>query len=113
MSVARRLLDRAEASGVRVYMRDGAVRVAYQGEPPRDFIAELRSAKSEIERELALLADPRAHVEALLADMAAENERRREWWTRPPEGWADGRITLRSALTSEIEIIDLRKRRGH
>lgn len=47
---------------------------------------------------------------ALLRDaMAAENERRRNWWREPVEGWREGRLVIRSALTGEATIIELPK----
>ena len=124
------LLQDAADTGVRISLRGSNLALKAAVKPPPQLIAELRAHKAEIvallrERMCAAPAQPvsprpeassddaRATVERLLDVMAAENERRREWWTRPPKGWADGRITLRSALTSEIEIIDLRKRRGH
>jgi hypothetical protein len=41
--------------------------------------------------------------------MAAENERRRNWWREPVEGWREGRLVIRSALTGEATIIELPK----
>ena len=47
---------------------------------------------------VASLEERRAAVERLLDAMAAENERRRDWWREPPKGWREGRLELRSAL---------------
>jgi len=66
--------------------------------------------KPDILRELATpsLEERRASVERQLAEMAESNERSRYWWTRPPEGWRDGRLEIRS-LTGESTIIRFRK----
>jgi hypothetical protein len=52
MNTARRLIDKAKAHGVRLYVRDGDVRVVYRGEPPADLLARLRAAKGQIEAAL-------------------------------------------------------------
>jgi hypothetical protein len=81
VSAARRLIVEAETEGVRIYVRDGKVKVAYRGQPPSDLMVRLRAAKSEIAWELfrqsTTSPDARAGVKALLADMANENERHR------------------------------------
>jgi hypothetical protein len=51
-------------------------------------------------------AAARAGVEALLAGMSAENERRRDWFTQPVEGWREKRLTIRS-VDGETAIIQL------
>lgn len=61
------------------------------------------------------LAEARAVVEALYAQMAAERERRRDWYTQPVEGWRDGRLTIRNIARDETVVIRLdgdRKPRG-
>jgi hypothetical protein len=42
----------------------------------------------------AKYAERRASVEKLLAGMAAETEKRRDWWRQPVPGWADGRLEI-------------------
>jgi hypothetical protein len=54
----------------------------------------------------------RASVERLLAEMAAENERRSQWWEQPVEGWNRGRLTIRSIDTAETTVIYLATKRG-
>lgn len=49
------------------------------------------------------------NVQGLLDDMTAENERRRDWWRYPVEGWPY-RLTIRSVLTGETVVIQLRGR---
>jgi hypothetical protein len=58
----------------------------------------------------ASLDDRRASVALLLDAMAAENMRRWDWWREPVEGWRDGRLVLRSAMTGEANVILLPKR---
>jgi hypothetical protein len=73
-----------------------------------------------IENRAALLAelsaapspnDARASVDRLLVEMAAENERRRDWWRQPVDGWREGRLKIRSVLDGETTTIRLSKRR--
>jgi hypothetical protein len=66
-------------------------------------LAELSSGLSR--------ADVRASVDALLADMAAENDRRRGWWREPVDGWREGRMEWRNVVTGETTVIRLAKRR--
>ncbi len=54
----------------------------------------------------------RASVERLLTEMAAENERRRNWWREPLEGWSEGRLAIRSIDTGETTVIYLATKRG-
>jgi hypothetical protein len=116
MSAARTLIEEAAARGARVYLRDGQLKVAFRGEPPRDLLDKLRTHKPDILRALAppapvaSLEERRADVNRLLAAMAAENERRRDWHTKPVEGWRDGRLVLRSAMTGQTNVILLPKR---
>jgi hypothetical protein len=49
--------------------------------------------------------DTRASVDRLIADMAAENERRRDWHKQPLDDWRAGYIKICSALTGETTII--------
>ena len=49
----------------------------------------------------------RAEVEARLDEMQGENERPRDWWTRPPDGWTERRIALRNIVTGEEAMVDL------
>jgi hypothetical protein len=50
----------------------------------------------------------RVSIEALLGDMARENEARRDWWRQSVEGWREGRLELRSVISGETKIIFLR-----
>jgi hypothetical protein len=113
MIAARTLIEEAAALGARVYMRDGQLKVAFRGEPPRDLLDKLRAHKPEIVRELApsvaSLDERRASVERLRDDMAAENERRRGWMSASPYD-SDGNLTIRSILTGELTTIRLAKR---
>jgi hypothetical protein len=54
----------------------------------------------------------RATVERLLDAMAAENERRREWWRQPVDGWREGQLTIRSIISGESTVIYLATKRG-
>lgn len=56
-------------------------------------------------------ADARARVDLLLASMAEETERRRDWFTQPVEGWGEGRLVLRG-VDGKTEIIELRNRQN-
>jgi hypothetical protein len=51
-------------------------------------------------------------VERLLAAMAAENERRRDWYEKPVQDWRDGRLEIRSIMTGEHNVIYLATKRG-
>jgi ribonuclease HI len=53
--------------------------------------------------------DARASVALIIADMAAENERRRNWHKQPLDDWRAGRLEIRSVLTGETTIIRLHK----
>jgi hypothetical protein len=53
--------------------------------------------------------DARAAVDRLFADMARENERRRDWWKSSPYD-RDGNLTIRSILTGETTTIRLRRK---
>ncbi|HEY8033333.1 MAG TPA: hypothetical protein VIF02_13395 [Methylocella sp.] len=57
---------------------------------------------------VAFAEDARVTVERLLDAMAAENERRRDWWREPLEG----RLAIRSIDTSETTVIYLANTRG-
>jgi hypothetical protein len=56
---------------------------------------------------VALTEDAPVSVERLLDAMAAENERRRDWWREPVEGRSEGRLTIRSIDTGETTVIYL------
>jgi hypothetical protein len=47
----------------------------------------------------------RASVNRLLADMARENERRRDWYAQPVDGWREGRFTIRSVIDGSTTVI--------
>jgi hypothetical protein len=95
MSAALILIEEAEATGARVYLRDGELKLAFRGREPVELVARLRAAKADILRELApqepSLEDRRAAVERLRDAMQAENEGRRDWWREPECGWANSR----------------------
>jgi hypothetical protein len=59
---------------------------------------------------VASLKERRASVALLLDAMADENERRRGWWRDPVEGWREGRLVIRSALTGEANVLLFPKR---
>jgi hypothetical protein len=44
--------------------------------------------------------------------MAAENERRREWWREPVDRWRAGRLAIRSIVTGEATVIYPATKRG-
>jgi hypothetical protein len=54
-------------------------------------------------------AAARARVEVLLAGMAAENDKRRDWYAQPVEGWREGRLEIRG-IDGETLTIELRNR---
>jgi hypothetical protein len=56
--------------------------------------------------------DARASVDKLLADMALDLDRRKDWWRQPVDSWRDGRLEIRSVLTGELTTIRLSKRRN-
>jgi hypothetical protein len=117
------LLQDAADSGVRISLRGSNLALKAAVKPPPELLASLRTHKAEI---VALLRkgmcaapaepvsprpegssadDARASVERLLDAMAAENERRRDWWRKPIEGWSEGRLTIRSIVTGESTVI--------
>jgi hypothetical protein len=51
---------------------------------------------------------PEAAVARRLEEMAAENDRRRDWWKKPDPERAAGRITIRSIVTGDEATIDLK-----
>lgn len=57
-------------------------------------------------------APTQTSVAALRQRMAAENERRRDWWREPVEGWPE-RLEIRSAVTGEVIVIYLGMSRPH
>ncbi len=54
----------------------------------------------------------RSSVERLLHEMAAEYERRRDWWRAPVEGWNDGRLTIRSIVDGTTTVVHVATQRG-
>lgn len=52
----------------------------------------------------------RAAVARLLDAMALENEARRDWHTRPVDGWKDGRMELRNIVRGDSATIILPKK---
>jgi hypothetical protein len=53
--------------------------------------------------------DARASVDRLIADMAADNERRRDWHKQPLPDWRAGHLEIRSAMMGATTIIRLHK----
>jgi hypothetical protein len=121
------VLKDATDSGVRISLKGDNLAFKATVRPPPELLAKLREHKAEI---VALLrqvvcADPaqpfsprptvasgedaRASVNKLLDAMAAENERRREWWNKSPYEH-DGSLKIRSAATGETNVIALPKR---
>jgi hypothetical protein len=47
----------------------------------------------------------RASVDKLLAEMAAENECRRDWHKQPVPGWREGRLEWRNVVTGEETVL--------
>ena len=72
--------------------------VAATEAPPRDVYEALAwrhalSTGQPFDREAHRKA--RAEVEARLDEIAAEHARPRDWWSRPPQGWAEAGTTAR------------------
>lgn len=67
--------------------------------------SDARSASLPSAPVAASLDERRASVALLLDAMAEENERRRDWHKLPVEGWREGRVVIRSALTGETNVI--------
>jgi hypothetical protein len=114
MSAAALLLQQAHGDGLEL-SATAAGKIKVRG--PREAVA--RWTPIIVENKSALLAklsaapspaDARAAVEKLLDEMAAENERRREWWKASPFD-RDGNVTIRSILTGATDVILLPKRR--
>jgi hypothetical protein len=73
------------------------------------------SARGEPENEIPApvsLGERRASVEKIYEGMAAERERRRDWYAQPVEGWRDGRLTMRNIARDETVVVDFRKWRS-
>ncbi len=92
-------LGKGEFRGV----TDGVTEAPELDQPASD----ARSASLLPRPAAASLDDRRASVALLRDAMAAENERRRGWWREPVEGWREGRLVIRSALTGEATVIEL------
>lgn len=126
MSAAAVLKDAASA-GVALSLNGDNIAFKATTRPHADLIARLREHKAEIVALLrqetsvepppismtttlnaASIEEARKSVDRLLDQMAHENDRRREWWRKPVE---EGRLTLRSALTGEVKVIELPKGR--
>jgi len=116
MSAARKLLDHAAEFGAKVYINAGKVRVEAQSPLPDELVASLRELKDEIAQILAPpppvfdLDERRVRVDGLLANMATENEPRRDWHTKPVEGWREGTLPIRSAVTGEAVVVKFLRR---
>jgi hypothetical protein len=120
MSAAAVLRDAAEC-GVSLSLNGANVAFKAAVRPPPALLARLREHKAEIvallRREIATeppaahVSDgARASVDRLIADMAAENDRRRGWHKQPLDDWRAGYIKIRSALTGETTIIRFHNR---
>jgi hypothetical protein len=119
MSAAAVLRDAAEC-GIVLSLNGANVAFKAAVRPPPELLARLREHKAEIVALLAAEAAPppsatagddaSASVDRLIADMAAENERRRDWHKQPLSDWRAGYIKIRSALTGETTIIRFHKR---
>jgi hypothetical protein len=87
----------------------GPTAVAEQFKPRlienRAAVLALLAAEAAPPPSATVSADTRASVDRLIADMAAENERRRDWHKQPLDDWRAGYIKIRSALTGETTII--------
>jgi hypothetical protein len=73
-------------------------------------VLALLAAEAAPQPSATVSADTSASVDALIADMAAENERRRDWHKQPLSDWRAGYIKFRSALTGETTIIRFHNR---
>jgi hypothetical protein len=102
MSAARKLIESVEEIGARLWVEGERLRYASRGPLPERIVVDLRQHKEEIIAELR-----RAEVARRLDAMAAENARRRDWHTKPVEGWREGRLTVRSVVTGEETIVYL------
>lgn len=83
----------------------------FEGSSTGAFAKTFHPAAPASDPPAASLEERRAAVARLLDAMRAENERRRDWWREPVEGWSEGKLTLRSAVTGETMAIKLPKRR--
>jgi hypothetical protein len=119
MSAAAILRDAAEC-GVVLSLNGADVAFKAAIRPPPELLARLREHKAEIVALLAAEAAPppraavstdtRASVDRLIADMATDIERRRDWHKQPLEDWRAGYIKIRSALTGETTIVRFHNR---
>jgi hypothetical protein len=77
----------------------------------REFAAFATFAAHDFENrkspDLAPSEPPEVAVARRLDAMAAENARRRDWWTQPDPEHGSGKITMRSAATGESVTIHL------
>jgi hypothetical protein len=116
MSAARKLLEQVADLGGRVYLGDaGKLKVEARAPLPEAVVVDLRQHKAEIIAELRRAVTPEtpeAAVARLLEAMAAENERRRDWFRASPYE-PDGSLVIRSALTGEEITIHLPKGTRH
>jgi hypothetical protein len=120
---AAAVLREATSCGVAVSLNGDSLALKATSKPSPALLEKLREHKAEIltllRMEIAAEAAPppsatvstdtRASVDRLIADMAAETERRRDWHKQPLQDWRAGRLEIRSALTGEATIIWLRK----
>jgi len=121
MSQAAKAIARLEELGASIALEGEKLVISHAERLPGGAIDYLEAIKPEIVAELtpkhpegdqpAPYEERRAAVERLLDDMAAEAERRRDWWERPPEGWSEGRLKIRSAMTGDVTTVQLPKGR--
>lgn len=136
MTIVAVLKDLAD-NGVRLALKGDNLALKAAVRPPSALIERLREHKAEIVALLrqeagseppslpsgrepplspspivATAEDARVSVERILDAMAAENERRRNWWREPLEGWSEGRLAIGSIDTGETTVIYLATKRG-
>ena len=76
----------------------------------RAAVLALLAAEAAPPSSATVSADARASVDRLIADMATDIERRRDWHKQPLEDWRAGYIKIRSALTGETTIVRFHNR---
>ena len=121
MSAARRLIEEASDLGVRLSLKGDDIKASPRALVTDELITKLRSLKTEIIGELKAARKPiafpltslderRAAVNDMLDQMQAENERRREWWRAPVEGWRESALTICSAATGDtVRLVPARR----
>jgi hypothetical protein len=87
--------------------------VSFVSAPSGAFAKNFSAVTPALDPPATSVEDRRAAVSRSLDVMASENERRRGWWREPVDGWREGRLTIRSAVTGEAKVIRLPKGGRH